>query len=353
MSTRIEDAVRHLRALHGILPASVVRTGVSNSCLSIEVSDSGQPRWFSFNGSLAEIHPSSDERVPLCSVVDQQALPLQVLSWRPGRRIAARLDDVNGPRFLKGLRKRRWLRAASALDLVQGSLSASDGFIVPRIVRRIPDWAAFETSWLEMDVLTIGTGSTANFNRVGRAIRLFQHEIDTESLELHDWRAELACVDKALESARSSLGVIPEGWQRLRDRLQDCEPDSGEPVAVHRDLHDGQLMVREGRVGLIDTDLLACGSSLLDVANLGAHLALRELQDPSVGRDHGVESCGRALLMGYSVGEGFERHFELRAYQATTLLRLSLLYAQRPRWSRLCLPLLRIAERCLHDVQLV
>ena len=134
--------------------------------------------------------------------------------------------------------------------------------------------------------------------------------------------------------------------------MEAARPYDEPVVAVHRDLHDGQLLAGEGLVALLDLDGLAAGAPMLDAANLSAHFELRVLQGLGGADAHGAEVCGRALFEGFAVADTEGLHAALRFYQATTFLRLALLYALRPRWAHLARPLVHYAERCLDELAL-
>jgi tRNA A-37 threonylcarbamoyl transferase component Bud32 len=83
-------------------------------------------------------------------------------------------------------------------------------------------------------------------------------------------------------------------------------------VAIHRDLHLGQLFADGERVWLIDWDLAAGGDAALDLGNLTAYLRTRV---PAV-----AERCARAFADGYGPSPAHER---AAAYEAMTYLRLA------------------------------
>jgi hypothetical protein len=80
-----------------------------------------------------------------------------------------------------------------------------------------------------------------------------------------------------------------------------------------------------------------------------SHIKLREMQGLRDVNERSVDVLGRALL------DGLERDEEplfvqrLRFYEATTFLRLALVYALRRRWVHLCPDLMELARRCVDD----
>ncbi len=64
--------------------------------------------------------------------------------------------------------------------------------------------------------------------------------------------------------------------QRLTEDMLALQPLP--PVPCHRDLHEGQILLQQCKVGLLDFDTLRLGDPALDVGNLQAHLLLAGLQ---------------------------------------------------------------------------
>lgn len=100
---------------------------------------------------------------------------------------------------------------------------------------------------------------------------------------------------------------------------------------IHRDLHDGQLMLArtvdgsfaDNGVGLLDFDLMAAGDPALDLANLLEHLVLRARQ----GVLPDAESAIQALLAGYDPGQDVVSR--MTSYRVLTARRLEVVYAFR------------------------
>jgi hypothetical protein len=123
------------------------------------------------------------------------------------------------------------------------------------------------------------------------------------------------------------------------------------PVPTHRDLHDGQMLIVGRDVALLDFDLLCMSDSALDAANLAVHLQLRALQRVGEATAESALGCAAALI------EGLDREGEpgfisrLRFYQASTFLRLSGVYAVRPRYESLAPTLCALAARSLDELE--
>lgn len=356
MSGTLSMATRLLADEHGLSPEEIQRTHAGKD--GALVLETRGPRWFRFeDDALAELDPARDRKLSLAGALPPADTPsrgepgLELVSWRPGRRLVLRRSHDAGDRLVKGFRSARWEVAAAAVERVGSALEAGEGFLVPRIVEKNADLAAYEADWIPLERLTVAATSSDAFGRVGRALRDLQARVPTNGLETHGRVEELAVLDRAARRARAALGELPAGWKAARLRVEAVLPPDGEPVAVHRDLHDGQILAGEGRVALIDLDGLAAGPPLLDVANLTAHLELRALQGQEGADGHAAEVCGRALLAAVEARDGEELSV-LRSYQATTFLRLALLYALRPRWAPLVPLLIRYADRCLDELAL-
>jgi streptomycin 6-kinase len=98
------------------------------------------------------------------------------------------------------------------------------------------------------------------------------------------------------------------------------------PVPLHRDLHDGQILVdASGAVALLDLDTLAAGEAALDVANLLVHLELAALQGRCTPER--AAAAGTAFLDGYGEPPPSDR---LVAHADAARLRLVCVHAFRP-----------------------
>jgi len=104
------------------------------------------------------------------------------------------------------------------------------------------------------------------------------------------------------------------------------EAPAAAPVPLHRDLHDGQVLVdADGAVALLDLDTLAAGEAALDVANLLVHLELAALQGRC--RPERAAGAAAAFLEGYGEPPPADR---LAAHADAARLRLVCVHAFRP-----------------------
>jgi len=319
----------------------------------------GDPAWYRVEEGaegtrVVRSEPHDDERLPLARwLAARRGEPfLEVLAWRPGRRVVVAHSDGESACVRKGQRGSR-LAAAVARHRAAAALCADGAFRVPHL--RGVDEA---TASLEMELLVgleprLEREHAGDFHAIGAALARFQRGGLDAAFGTHGVREELAVVDGAGARLARATGLELDGWARVRARLHELAPHEAPPaVPCHRDLHDRQFLFGEGRPGLLDFDSLCLADAALDPANLLAHFALRRLQGLAGADADGVRACSEALVQGLAPDD--EAHFfaRLRFYQATALLRLAAVYAVRPRWSHLGRDLVRLAWRCADDAPL-
>lgn len=310
--------------------------------------------WLRFDaGQLTEIEPDLDRRLPCApSLTELRRQGASILSWRPGRRItlrAAREEQGLGERIVKGFHKHS---ARVAERMAIAAAAAHDGvFRVPRVEDLDAGGESLTLELCEGGELSLGSGSEEVFFRIGHGLRRFQEQGKLNGLDVHGRMDECQILSRLATRVESVAGEIDGEWSALLERLSHvAAEDARQPlVLTHRDLHDGQFLTGDGSTTLLDFDLLCAAEPALDVANLTAHLRLRALQGVRGATPVTAEAAGDALL------EGFDRNAEsgffesLRFYQASTFLRLALLYRLRPRWSSLAPSLIVLAKRCLQE----
>lgn len=354
MNAPIPHAVRNLHLCCGLVPKTVLRADLGrDEEVWLETESRGTRRWFRQADELTEVLPRHDARLPLCAALDWQAPGLEVLAWRPGRRIAIGCREDGRDVVLKGLRKGRLDAAYERYCRVHGALGGALDFVVPA-VEADAKRCALRLERLDYEPLGLTHRSESAWQQVGVALASFQRAVPSAGLVRHDFAAELAVLEELAARHRDGMGELPPGWSASWEVLSClAAPPRTRWVAAHRDLHDGQLLGDGERVALLDFDLLCEASPLLDVANLSVHLMLRAVQEQHGATRADAEGCGRALLLGYDIGDAAEDYRELRAYQAATFLRLALVYSMRPRWRAVVDPLIRYAQRCLDEPHLV
>ena len=283
--------------------------------------------------------------------------PLEVLAYRPGRRLVLRQGVGPTARILKAFRRKRFegavRRHATAVLAVEGT-----SLRVPPITARYDELACVAMSDLGRRSLRLERLSPEWFARLGRSLRTFQRLDPDVGLAHHGLPDELGVIDRARDSVERLTGGLPDGFAGAREALgRACdELEERRGVLTHRDFHDGQLVPVSGGVGLLDFDLLCLADPALDAANLTAHLELRVLQGggdggPARGDDtltaDQATAFSAALLAAHRTGAS-DPHY--RFFRAATFLRLALVYRLRPRWAHLAPELVQRVEPCLEEV---
>jgi hypothetical protein len=269
----------------------------------------------------------ADRRLPgLAALVGDGA---QLLAHRPGRRAVVRLTSG---RYVKVVRDgraepmaaRHQVLAAlvAGLAAVPEVLAVGDDRVeltavsgVPPLVLAAGDPVAWRAAWHQVSAVLVRMGSA-----------------HSDGLPVHDAAAELE-VTRGWVTRAVAAGRLPErDVDRHLASLRDGVPT---PLgAAHRDLHDGQLLVADGRLGLLDPDTLAAAEPALDLANLLVHLQLR-VDQGCLGDEPAREAT--AILWGAVERLPPGTKDRVAAYARATRLRLAAVYSLRPRWHELAL----------------
>ncbi len=323
--------------------------------MQVETVNAEDRRWFTYaQHQLNEVVPSEDPSVCLLRELGDLAPghDLQVLSYRPTRRIVCRDQGPGKHRVLKGYRKGRSREAARRHDLAQHLLRDST-LCTPPLMHVLASAECLAFNEVPGQVLNVDHAELDTFELIGEGIRVFQDSSEGSQYAMHGVVQELQVLDRHAQRVGSVAGELPPAWHVGRVRAGEIAP--GLPAVhegwSHRDLHDGQFLVSSDGVTLLDFDLLQRADVALDPANLLVHLTLRALQGVAMATDDSANQCARAFLDG--LGRDHEVGFweRLRFYQATTFLRLYLIYRLRPRWISVLPSLLTLAERCLRDLE--
>lgn len=303
-------------------------------------------RWFHTRGrDLHERFPEGDGALPSAAWLAALARTgrAQILSWRPGRRIVARVEEDGRARIVKGHRPRRLARALAAQRVAEERVGPEVFSIAP-LLAVDPERAALSLGILSGSPLEPPRASRTMLVEIGQRIARLQRSSHA-GLSVHGRLDEVALLERASERAGIALDALPDGWRETASRLAALATRAPlDGVAAHRDLHDGQILVDGARLGLLDFDLFANAESSLDPANLAVHLELRILEAD------GADAPERARVAVDALLEGIERARDPRYAEsfafhcASTALRLSLLCALRPAWARLAAPMLSRAR---------
>lgn len=295
------------------------------------------------------VHPRHrDAKLP--RFAERLAAGEQVVVHRPGRRAVLRGAGPQAP-FTKVTRRRRAVDAIQRHESVASAVGSS--------VRTAPlldhgeDWMSLGPlagrSLLEMgrDGQISDPELAGAWHMLGRALRHLHHVTPDRAPGLrarHDAAEEVATTHKWLDPVLA-WGLLPtteEGRiEQLLDPLvhqdESNRGDSRPTALLHRDLHDQQVLIADGQdhPALLDLDTAAWGEPALDVANVLAHLDLRVRQDLLTEWRAGA---AREAFLGALAPDAATRS-RAEAYRTAARLRLSAVYALRPRWRPLALAL--------------
>jgi hypothetical protein len=288
-------------------------------------------RWA--EGALELRPPGEDRRLPgLPRALEDPGATL--LRHRAGRRAVVRTDDG----FVKVVRPARATALARSAERA-ADLTAGAPFTVPGartwdLEHGIVRFPALAGTPLH-DLLATDSAETAGLV-AGAAVRAL-HVRPPYGLQAHDAAAEVGVVERwarllsahalnghAKEVARRVEQLVPSVAVRLL--AQPATPT----VPLHRDLHDGQLLIDEhGHVSILDFDTMAAGEGALDLANLLVHLELAELLGLPA---HGAQVAANGVREGYALDP--VTGARLDAYADAARLRLVCVHAFRPAGAR-------------------
>ena len=184
----------------------------------------------------------------------------------------------------------------------------------------------------------------------GRALRKL-HAVQAKGLPEYT-------VMRELEQLRTwvLLGgkIFPE-WAALLEESYDAvassPPEECTPagrVFIHRDFYDKQVLYSRNRTTLLDFDNAAAGDPAQDYGNFTAHLILRSRQESAQASN--ILRGMRAFEESYGSDDA-ARTARIGWWQAAALLRLSVLYALRPRWRHLAPGLADDTLTSVHNTQ--
>lgn len=282
-------------------------------------------------GVPVALYAGADPELPaLAGVLRRRGATL--MSHRPGRRATVRVARPRETLWVKVVRPGRATGVAETLE--RARRVAQGAFAVPDVVR-IGATAATVTCHAlpgrPLTAILAEPTARSDVTRVGQALRRFhdapppagvpRHDAEAEGGVLRRWAADVDAVNpelaKLVAGAEGAAVAALTGLASVR------------PAALHRDLHDGQILLApDGGIGILDLDTLAVGDPALDVGNLLVHLELRAAQGACTPSQ--AARLREALLWGYDAdAELLQR---VASYETAARLRLACVYAFRPRW---------------------
>jgi aminoglycoside phosphotransferase (APT) family kinase protein len=155
------------------------------------------------------------------------------------------------------------------------------------------------------------------------------YTVADELAMLGEWSDRVCSVFPGLAGAAGqALTVVEEALFRI---------EAVEPRPCHRDFHAGQILIHEGRAGVLDFDTYRLADPALDIGNLIAHLRMSGLRE---NRRLGfIEETFRRSMRSYA------RPMNVKAWTGAALLRLGCIYAFTSQGPRLARALFREAAR--------
>jgi aminoglycoside phosphotransferase (APT) family kinase protein len=273
--------------------------------------------------------------------VDRRLPSLQGLVATPGATLVAHRAERRG--VVRRVERDRTatytkaLRPSRAAATVARARLAVDGVTVPPVttsdVRR-GTVTCEEVAGVRLhDLLADPSVSSHRLGSVARAVgeglaRLHRTTPPVD-LGMHDASAELQVTQTWLDHA-TTYGLLDPGLavRAHLHRLQAFAAEPGcSPTLIHRDLHDKQVLVGDGKaVGMLDFDLATTGEPALDLANLLVHLELRAVQGHCSSETS--RTCAQALVDGYAPAPNVWRR--VPGYALAARLRLAAVYSFRP-----------------------
>ena len=359
MSTLLNSAIQEVANQKGNKTAlSLDRVDVrSDGTLLLSGLDSSDEAcWYRYsNGELSVLTPWLDKKLPLTRHLREvKAGCWSVLAWRPSRRIVVQdRSSIGRSPILKGFRRTRSMLAAARHRVAYRETRSTD-FTVPPLQAHDPERELLVFPELSGTPLDLSEDGVDNAFRIGAALASFQSAEPSDSLDIHTPADELAVIEhwfaqrkRATNAPRSEELELLSELRLLAKRLPAVEPR-----LCHRDLHDGQFLVGSRGIALLDFDLLCLADPALDASNLIAHFSLRALQGKSGASIASSRLLGDALIEGLDSSEE-DFWLRMRFYQAASFLRLSQLYALRPKWREIVPDLFELAKRCTRETHAI
>lgn len=187
---------------------------------------------------------------------------LEVLSYKPHRRLVVRADVDGTPRAVAKLHApHAYHQVASALDWAGGARSRR--LVLPRTIGSDPDHGLVVTEWLPGSALDDREPDRrrATLRDVGKLVGRL-HAADPAGL------GPSARVTADPHSILAAIGrLLPELVPTARRALDEGAPAGAPTAPVHGDLSPDQVVHGPGGVGLIDLDRAGLGHPANDLAS--------------------------------------------------------------------------------------
>jgi len=179
-------------------------------------------RWFhTRDHSVEELWLVNDLRLPVAEALSQRSPePVNILSWRPGRRVVVSVGTGMQRTIIKGYRHGRSARAERT-HLNAAAACASTPFRVAPLIERDAKLETLVFEPLEGVPLTFDTANADCFFRIGDGLRHLHRDRPMSSLPTHDRNDELRVLDR-LAASVARYDALPSGLVSTRARLGDA-----------------------------------------------------------------------------------------------------------------------------------
>ena len=290
-------------------------------------------------GRIETYEPGTDPRlVGLAGVVRRAGGPRHVVGHRLGRRAVVH----DGRRWTKVVRRAKLPAVVERHRLVR-AVTTGGALRVAEVVAVDERLGALVLDHVDGVEMLEHPDPAVAAERVRTALYEWWRRPPPAALPLHDAAAECAVLD-GWASAASRHDVIPPAYRPAFAAAVESAANAlasleARPVVLgHRDLHDGQLLVGDEHVGVLDLDTAARSDPALDLGNLLAHVDLAA----ALGRiDATTAGAVDAVLRG-ALDDTDDRG-AVETYRAAARARLVAVHAFRPSTRPGALALLRLA----------
>ena len=279
---------------------------------------------------VSTVDPRDDSKLPELRAATSLG---QIIGYRIGRRAVVRTPDT----FVKVVRPNRTERMVEAHEHLA---ETCPGIRTPHVLSA--------TSRGRIELSTVAGPSLHQLLRVADdpAVRSAIGDVAAALAQLHDApispgfeRLEADPTERWVEIVRRAEPDFAPELETIAASLPRIEPRWSN--LTHGDLHDKNVLLDCGQVGVIDLDGLGVGSAEDDVANLAVHLELRSLQRHSAA-DLG-SAARRALYDAYRRHRPLDME-RIALVERHTWFRLGCLYRFRSRTRNLTPLLLRRSQ---------
>lgn len=262
-----------------------------------------------------------------------------LIAYRPGQRAVVRVEGVDGIQFVKVIPPRRAGRVVIRARAVARVAGSTPGFpVLAEIVDAHVEHGTVAFAELPgptlRDLLLAGIGADS-LPAVAGAVAAFQSAAVPEEIG----EGSTSGLEGWVGFVSAHAPALTPSYERVLWSLPD-PPGGNQPALAHGDLHDGNLVVGDAGIGVLDLDGATAADPAEDVGNLVAHLVLRAFQRGD-GAERGHEH-GELLLAAYHAAGGVAGREAVTTMATRALFRLACVYHFRGRWRTL-------APRLLHE----